>query len=59
MKTNSFSKKIKSTENATVKLHDKLNDAINNKEYSLAVFVDYQKAFDTINRYNLQNKQYR
>ena len=51
--------KNKSTENAIVKLLEKLYDAINNKEYLLAIFVDYQKAIDTINHYILQNKLYR
>ena len=51
--------KNKSKENAIVKLVDKLYDAVNNKEYSLAVFAEYQKAFDTINHYVLQNKLYR
>ena len=48
--------KNKSTENALVKLLEKLYDVINNKEYSLPVFVDYQETFDTINHYILQNK---
>ena len=45
MKTNSASEKNKSTENAIVKFLEKIYDAINNKEYLLVVFVDYQKVF--------------
>ena len=38
---------------------EKLYDAINCKGNSLAEFVDYQKTFDTISHYILENKLYR
>ena len=51
--------KYKSTENTILSLIEKLYDAFNKKEYSLAVFVYYQKAFDIINHFIFQNKLHR
>ena len=38
---------------AIVNLLEKLQDAMNNNEYSLAVFADYHISFETINHYIL------
>ena len=39
----------KSTEQAIIRLIDSLYDCINQNKFAIAVFVDYKKAFDTIN----------
>ena len=39
----------KSTEQAIIRLLDSLYDCINQNKFAIAVFVDYKKAFDTIN----------
>ena len=48
MKQNGFRKGF-STSSAVADLTDDLFNAINNREVSLAVFVDLRKAFDTVN----------
>ena len=42
----------KSTEQAFIRLLDSLYDCINQNKIAIAVFVDYKKAFDTINHEN-------
>ena len=49
-------RKGKSTEHAVLKLMDYFYDAINKQEFCIAVFIDYQKAFDTINHTILLDK---
>ena len=46
----------KSTSDAIIRLLDYLYDAIDNNEFAIALFIDYQKAFDTVNRTILLRK---
>ena len=41
---------------AILELIDKINEAINNKEYALTVFIDLTKAFDVIVHSILRSK---
>ena len=42
-------RKNHSTSLALIHLYEKLSSAIDNKEYTLGVFIDLSKAFDTVN----------
>ena len=46
----------KSTQDALIKLVDYFYDSLESKEFSAAIFVDYQKAFDTVNHHILLQK---
>ena len=46
----------KSTEHAVLKLMDFFYDTINNNQFCISIFIDYQKAFDTINHIILLGK---
>ena len=48
--------KSRSTEDAIAKLVDFLYDSLNNKYYALGIFVDFRKAFDTVNHVILLRK---
>jgi len=48
--------KNKSTLDAFIKLTDSIYDALNPKKFSMSVFIDYRKAFDTINHEILLRK---
>ena len=48
-----------STQTAILRLTEILYDSINSKSYTIAIFVDFAKAFDTINRDILIRKLYR
>ena len=41
---------------ALLKLTDKISKKLNNKQYSIGIFLDFSKAFDTINHDILINK---
>ena len=45
-----------STQDAIVYLNEKIYEALNSNLSSIGIFIDYSKAFDTINRYILINK---
>ena len=45
-----------STQDAIVYLNEKIYEALNSQFSSIGIFIDYSKAFDTINRYILINK---
>ena len=40
-----------STENAVLQIYNQLLNKISNKEISTSIFIDLQKAFDTVNHY--------
>ena len=46
----------KSTSDAIIRLLDYLYDTIDHNEFAIALFIDYQKAFDTVNRNILLRK---
>ena len=48
----------KSTEQAVTKLIEMIYDSLNSNRIGLAVFVDYSKAFDTVNHSILLGKMY-
>ena len=48
--------KNKSTLDAIIKLTDSIYDALDSKKFSMSVFIDYRKAFDTINHEILLRK---
>ena len=57
LETNQFGfRKKKSTEDAILDLTNKIYQSLNNKEYSIGVFIDYSKAFDTIDHQILLKK---
>ena len=41
---------------ALLKLTDKISKELNNKQYSIGIFLDFSKAFDTINHDILVDK---
>ena len=45
-----------STYMALLKLTDKISKELNNKQYSIGIFMDFSKGFDTINHDILVNK---
>jgi hypothetical protein len=48
--------KNKSTTDAILNLIDKIYNALNKKDHTLSLFVDFRKAFDTVNNKILLNK---
>ncbi len=48
--------KNSSTAFALIDLFEKITDAIDNKRYTIGVFIDLKKAFDTINHTILLQK---
>ena len=52
-----FRKKC-STEYAVGDMVESISDAIDKNEYSIGLFIDLKKAFDTIDHYILQDKLY-
>ena len=49
-------RKQSSTEHATLELIDSVVNALNDKHYALAVFIDLSKAFDTLDHNILLDK---
>ena len=47
---------IHSTIHALISITDKIRDALDNKSLAIGVFIDFQKAFDTVNHEILLNK---
>ena len=47
-----------STDHAIIKLVDKITNAIENNEFTVGIFLDLSKAFDTVNQSTLQKKLY-
>ena len=47
-----------STENALVTLIENISDALDNNDFSIAIFLDLRKAFDTINHDILLDKMF-
>jgi len=43
---------------AVLEMTDKINEAIENNQFSIGVFVDLSKSFDTLNHNILLNKLY-
>jgi len=43
---------------AVLEMTDKINEAMENNQFSIGVFVDLSKAFDTLNHNILLNKLY-
>jgi len=46
----------RSTSMAVLEMTDKINEAMENNQFSIGVFVDLLKAFDTLNHNILLNK---
>ena len=49
-------RKHHSTAYALACLYDKISSAIENKEYTVGIFIDLSKAFDTVDHYILLSK---
>ena len=49
-------RKKHSTIHALISITDKIRDALDNKSLAIGVFIDFQKAFDTVNHEILLNK---
>ena len=49
-------RKHHSTANALACLYDKISSAIENKEYTVGIFIDLSKAFDTVDHNILISK---
>ena len=48
-----------STNHALINITEKIKNSLDNNEYSCGVFLDFQKAFDTVNQKILLKKLHR
>ena len=55
-KNNFGSRKKHPTNHALITIIEKIRNALNNNQYACGVFLDFQKAFDTVNRRILLSK---
>ena len=55
-KNNFGSRKKHPTNHALITIIEKIRNAFNNNQYACGVFLDFQKAFDTVNRRILLSK---
>ena len=49
-------RKKHSTNPALIEITESIRNALDNKKYACGIFIDLQKAFDTVNHYILINK---